>query len=69
MNHLLMSINYERATKKTEAQAGKDEFPKFFMMLAKEMLAEQVYNRIVVAAVHRQRERGEKKAEPAEQRP
>ena len=55
MNALLSNMNYERRVTQVEACEAEDGFPRLFMTLAREMLADEVYNRIVVAAVHRQR--------------
>jgi hypothetical protein len=55
MNALLSNMNYERRVTQVEAREAEDGFPRLFMTLAREVLADEVYNRIVVAAVHRQR--------------
>ena len=56
INSRLTAMNYERGLRSSEAKNAADDFPRFFMALAKEMLAEPIYNRIVVASHHRQQE-------------
>ena len=56
INKRLTAMNYAKGVRAAEAKAAADDFPKMFMQLAREMLAGPVYDRITVAAHHRQRE-------------
>jgi hypothetical protein len=45
-----------------KAEEVRKQLPEIFFELAKEMLAEPVFDRIMIAAVHRQQERKQKPA-------
>jgi hypothetical protein len=64
MDRLLMQAKIDRVAEQSqqddqryEQQAVVDQFPQIFMAMAKELLAHEVYNRIFIATVHRQREK------------
>jgi hypothetical protein len=56
MNALLSQMNFDRKTKHADDEAQHDNLPKVFMAMAREMLADEIYNRVFVAAVHRMRD-------------
>ena len=53
INKKLMEMKFDRAMKTADEIQQRGDYPQIFMALAKEMLAEPIYNRIAVAAHHR----------------